>query len=234
MCAKRVKSRRGVSTGLSRSPSGARNERANLHSSSYHKPRSPGGDALMNARTLTLPALLSSLCVLAGVSLATLPAAAHAAESCPNEPVRLTQPHGLQLPDCRAYVQVSPPGVNLDAEGFPGSVESSLSGGRVRYWSVAPFGGVPGSCALAGSNADYISSRASGGGWSTEGILPCEASAGRKLGFSEDLSETFLWAEGDEALELATGAPLSGRSYYVRYTVLAGGERYRLITNVQI
>src|SRR5271167_1393336 len=105
MCAKRVKSRRGVSTGLSRSPSGARNERANLHSSSYHKPRSPGGDGLMNSRTFTLPALLSSLCVLAGVSLATLPAPAQAAAgSCPNEPVRVGEVHGVGLGDCRAYV----------------------------------------------------------------------------------------------------------------------------------
>jgi hypothetical protein len=156
------------------------------------------------------------------------------AAGCPDEAVRGKEVHGLQLPDCRDYEQVSTHDVNIDAEGFPGSVQSSPSGGRVRYWSVTPFPGVPGSCALDGGHPDYISMRGAGGGWSTEGILACEAAVSGKLGFSENLSEAVISAEGAEALELATGAPLTGRSYYLRYTEPTGGQRYRLLATVNL
>jgi hypothetical protein len=164
------------------------------------------------------------------VGVLALPSAASAAESpvvCPNVLSRVAP--SLQLPDCRGYEQVSPHDANIDAEGFPGNVESSSLGERVRYWSVTPFP-IPGSCALDGTNPNYISSRGSDGAWSTEGVIPCGASEGGKLGFSEDLSETVVWATG---VALTPGAPLSGRSYYLRYTEPpAGMEGYRLLATV--
>jgi hypothetical protein len=148
------------------------------------------------------------------------------AAGCPNEGVREKEVHGLALPDCRAYEQVSPVKAGIDAQGFPGSVQSSTSGGRVRYWSVTPFP-FPELCALPGSKPEYVSSRGAEGGWATEGILPCEATAGGKLGFSEDLTEALVWTEG---VALTPGAPLTGRSYYLRYSEPPpGAERYRLL-----
>ena len=162
-----------------------------------------------------------------------LPLGAHVAPAraaaCPDEGAREKQVHGLALPDCRAYEQVSPVDKNgADARGFPGSVASSPSGGRVRYWSLTPFA-VPEGCALAGGNPDYISSRGAKGGWSTEGVLPCEAPEGGKLGFSEDLSETLVW---DRELALSAGAPSAGISYYLRYGEPPASGRYRLLASV--
>jgi hypothetical protein len=65
-----------------------------------------------------LPARRVAIIVAAFVSLALVPAAAHA-EPCPNEKLREEQPYALQLPDCRAYELVSPTNTNgQDATGF--------------------------------------------------------------------------------------------------------------------
>ena len=58
-----------------------------------------------------LPARRVAIIVAAFVSLAFVPAAAHA-EPCPNEKLREEQPYGQELPDCRAYEMVSPPNTN--------------------------------------------------------------------------------------------------------------------------
>ena len=143
--------------------------------------------------------------------------------ACPNEGLREVEVHGFALPDCRSYEQVSPVEKNsIDAEGLPNDVQTSLSGGRVQYISVAPFGGGE---APQGEGPVYISSRGTGGGWATESAFPPDAEAAGLLGFSEDLSESVVWSEG-VALD---GAPLTGRSFYVRsatsggYRLLAGG-----------
>jgi hypothetical protein len=164
---------------------------------------------------------------------ARVSAAQAAGEVCPDQGAREGEVHGLALPDCRAYEQVSPVDKNnVDAKGFPGSVQSSPSGERVRYYSITPFPSppVPGSCDVGSVNATYISSRLAGREWATEGVLPCEAHAAGKIGVSEDLSEMVVWAEG---AALTPGAPATGRSYYLRYTEPPlGGERYRLLATV--
>lgn len=166
--------------------------------------------------------------VIAACGVRVVPARA---SGCPDEGFREKEVHGLALPDCRDYEQASPVEANVDAQGFPGSVQSSLLGGRVRYWSVTPFP-IPGACALDGSHPTYISSRGGEGGWATEGAIPCGAAEGGKLGFSEDLSETVVWATG---VALTPGAPLSGRSYYLRYTEPpTGTERYRLLATANV
>ena len=142
----------------------------------------------MSARRLILPpaaALLAcSLLTLLGVcALPVTPARAES--SCPNEAAREREVHGLGLPDCRSYEQVSPVEKGeVEAIGYPGVVQASRSGDRVRYFSATAFN----EC----ENSDgslfpyYVSSRASGGGWSTACV-----SAGR-VGFSEELLETPL------------------------------------------
>ncbi len=112
----------------------------------------------------------------------------------------------------------------VDAEGFPGSVEASLSGGRVSYYSITPF---PGACALEGGFPTYISSGSGGGGWGTEGVFPCEAPEAEDLGVSEDLSEMEVQVFGS----LLTAQALPGRNFYVRYTEPSGGERYRWLAH---
>jgi hypothetical protein len=139
------------------------------------------------------------------------------------------QIHGLALPDCRLYEQVSPVEKDgADAKGYPGRVEAAVSGRRASYYSISPF---PGGCRVNGSSPVYLSSRAAGEAgepWGTEGLLACEAEAGEKLGLSEDLS--LAEVEASE-VSLAAGAS-PGCNAYVRYTEPpAGGERYRWLAH---
>ena len=145
--------------------------------------------------------------------------------ACPDEGARGKQVRGVDLPDCREYEQVSPVDKGgVDAEGFPGSVEASLSGGRVSYYSITPF---PEACALEGGFPTYISSLSGGGVWGTEGVFPCEAPEAEDLGVSEDLSEMEVQVFGS----LLTAQALPGRNFYVRYTEPSGGERYRWLAH---
>ena len=135
------------------------------------------------------------------------------AERCPNEQIRQEQAYGLQLPDCRAYEQVSPVDKNLtDAAGAPGIVQASSSGDGVSFFAVAPF---PGTAGSGGQVPTYLSVRPLGGEeWLTEGLLP-EAAPGsheQVIGLTEDLAGTILFAE--EPL-LAPGAELDTRNAYV-------------------
>jgi hypothetical protein len=176
--------------------------------------------------------LLAALLVLAALAL---PASALADEApspspspCPNEAARTSQFlfNGHHLPDCRTYQQVSPVNSNgADAKGFPGQVEASLSGGRFSFYSIAAF---PQGCAVDGSYPVYLSSRGAGEAWGTEGIIPCEAEAAKKLGFSEDLSEAEVEAKG---VPLAAGAS-AGWNVYVRYSEPGEGQpRYRWLAH---
>ena len=179
----------------------------------------------MNVRRLTLTAVVSP-CALAVVALVlfALPAVAVAAETetCPNAAVRAQQVHGLGLPDCRAYEQVSPVDKNgQDAKGAPGLVQSSpgRSGEalRVRYYSISPFNEET----FSGKTGKptYISTRAEDGQWSTRGVLPRDSAIGQVEGFSEDLSVGMVnFGEGEPLghylYESATGEylPLKGEA----------------------
>ena len=143
-------------------------------------------------RLSSLAVLLAAVC--AG-SLALSTASARAAEPCPNEAIRLVQSYGSRLPDCRAYEQVSPLDKGLiDAQGEPGSMESSPSGESVSYQSLEPFPGV----SSAPINVFYLSTRRGGEEeWDTQGLLPAlgvEAAGKnpRVAGFGEDLSQAVI------------------------------------------
>ena len=184
-------------------------------------------------RPLSALSLVVPMLVLAVVCCVVVCPGVALAGGCPDEAARGKQVRGVDLPDCREYEQVSPVDKNdVDAKGFPGEVEASLSGDRVSYYSITPFP-VPGACALVGGQPTYISSQSAGGGWLTEGILPCEAtpeaeaaSEAEDLGVSEDLSEVEI-----EAFGALTAQALPGRNFYVRYTEPAGGERYRWLAH---
>ncbi len=131
---------------------------------------------------------------------------------CANEGIRLEQAYNSQLPDCRAYEQVSPVEKNLSsAIGHAGLVQVSVSPNnegptRVSYGAFVPFPGTPGSSEYP----TYLATRASdGSGWSTLGLLP--ASPGPKgqepaasflvSGLTADLSYAVL-----ENSQASTGA----------------------------
>lgn len=86
---------------------------------------------------------------------------------CPNDALR-TGP-SANLPDCRAYEQVSPVDKNgADAQGYPNAVQASESGDAVTFVSHA---GLPGG---VGSQdfPFYLARRGAAGGWTSSGILP--------------------------------------------------------------
>ena len=169
-------------------------------------------------------AFVSLLGLILALVLFALPAVAVAAEteSCPNAAVRAQQVHGLGLPDCRAYEQVSPVDKNgQDAKGAPGLVQSSpgRSGEalRVRYYSISPFNEEIFSGKFG--KPTYISTRSEDGQWSTRGVLPRDSAIGQVEGFSEDLSVGLVkFGEGEPLghylYESATGEylPLTGEA----------------------
>jgi hypothetical protein len=143
------------------------------------------------------------------------------AAGCANERVREEQVHGVGLPDCRAYEQVTPlEKEGVDAKGFAGDVQAAPDGQRVRFWTQIPF---PDACGGSGGEK-YISSLV-GEAWITEGVLPCDCPESDVRGFSEDLAETVLWCEG---AALTPNASASERGYYVRET--ASGKLRLLVS----
>ena len=142
-----------------------------------------------------------------GLGAGTLAASARA-EGCPNEQLRGQDGYALQLPDCRAYEQVSPVDKNFtDALGFPGLAQSSPSGEAVTFFSAAPFPGVM----SAASIPTYLSTRGAGG-WSTQGLAPAAdpsaaggSEEGLTEGLTEDLSEALILVEPGLEAGLAPG-----------------------------
>jgi hypothetical protein len=140
-------------------------------------------------------ALMTLVFIAAGAGTSAAPAQA---EDCPNEQLRGREGAALQLPDCRAYEQVSPVTKNFtDALGEAEVVQSSPSGGRVTFFSDAPF---PGVLSATGPSL-YLGTRA-GGEWSTQGLVPQTAirsspqrGAASVLSLSEDLSAAVVNTE---------------------------------------
>jgi hypothetical protein len=132
--------------------------------------------------------------VLADLGSGTLAAPAQA-EGCPNEQLRGQEGAALRLPDCRAYEQVSPVEKNFaDALGETEVVQSSPSGGRVTFFSHAPFPGV----LSATSPSLYLGTR-SDGEWSTQGLVPAtvprsppQQGAAHVSSLTEDLSSAIV------------------------------------------
>jgi hypothetical protein len=187
--------------------------------------RRAGGGVCGRSRWAGCGCVVGVVLVLGGLGVLA-PGGAWAAQACRNEGVRAREPRAVELPDCRAYVQVTPVEKGgVDAEGFPGNVTASADGDRVRYYSPPAFDGTP---SPEGSLATfYVSSRLAcegvelcdgseaggrkgAGEWSTAGVLPFNTPDASAYGFSEDLSQSLLWAEGSKLVE---ESPLAGREF---------------------
>ena len=122
-----------------------------------------------------------------------------AAEPCPNEGTRLEQAYGAQLPDCRAYEQVSPVEKNLSsAIGNAGLTQVSPEGDRVTFGSLVPFPETPGSSEYP----TYLSTRTASGWSGAKGLLPA--------------------TPGPQGEEPAPGVVVSGFTEDLRYAVIVG------------
>jgi hypothetical protein len=158
---------------------------------------------MRHALTASVISVLTALSV-AGVL------SAPAIAACPNESLREVQLAGVNLPDCRAYEQVTP--LNKDGTNPTGDrndVQSSPDGEKIMYLVPANMPGAQGSS----NYPSFISTRA-GGAWSSQGVLPLAPPGGQDLilGWSENLSSIVLKA-------VLPGAP--GLGVYLHET---GGE----------
>jgi hypothetical protein len=158
-----------------------------------------------------------------GVLLLSSTPVALASEACPNEAIRKTEAehdsYASQLPDCRAYEQVSPVDKNTtDATGTPGFIESSPNGAIVSYTSVVPFPVATGSFEFP----SYASVRG-GGGWSTHGLNalsePEAETSVRGITANGEETIVFVSPEEEERFLLAPGAEVGHGNAYVRNNV---------------
>lgn len=130
--------------------------------------------------------------------------AASAAEACPNEAIRVLQPYGKRLPDCRAYEQVTPINKNgANPTGATNFVQTSPDGGRINFL-VLP--GMPGTV----GESEYPQFLAARGptGWSSEGLLPPTKPGDGAiiLGWSESLSKTAVELHGVSVRATTSGS----------------------------
>jgi hypothetical protein len=183
-------------------------------------------------RVLCLPksqhTIMLMLALLASISVWAMSPAEAAAISatCPNEAVR-TSPSN-QLPDCRAYEQVSP----VEKLGFAGATQSypaqaAPNGEALMYMSFSSFSG-----ALSSSLPDaYIATR-SATGWQTSNVSPPTPEAtppgGDPVGydFSSNLSQ---WVVGLPWQPLAPGATPG----VVNLFLTNGDSKYSWINDVR-
>jgi hypothetical protein len=156
--------------------------------------------------------LRACLLVLVGLVVLGLPAGAAAEEGCPNEAVRQaeTAAHAegfaSQLPDCRAYEQVTPldkDGTNVS--GWVNSVQASGSGGRIVFLVTADMPG-----GIGGDRPPYFLGSRGGEGWSDQGLEAQRQPNGisQVVGWSEDLSKA--------ALTISEASLGSGGGLYLR------------------
>jgi hypothetical protein len=160
---------------------------------------------VIEQRWCRLSSSLAAVVLAAGVACGLAPASA-SADDCPN--AQLRSGASAQLPDCRAYEQVSPVDkndgdVSYGPEGLTASTLvptlSTPGGELVTFSSFYAFAGNPAAPVLN----QYLSSR-SDSGWSTRGISPRKSAPFGFLdtvsgftAFSEDLSHSTVvnWAE---------------------------------------
>lgn len=180
-----------------------------------------GRFAWLSRAPIALAALMWGL---SGSAMASA-AAPTAAQSCANEQLRIDEPFGPALSDCRAYEQVSPAEKNLaDALGAITTVRVSPGGESVAYDSLGPFplagGAQEGSSQLFST---YLSARA-GEAWTTTKLDPQVSPGGsaQPLALSEDLRYTFERSDDQPPL---TPQGIEGReAVYLRENA-TGSER---------
>ena len=152
-------------------------------------------------------------------------AEATGAQECPNAAVRDSQAYGLQLPDCRAYEQVSPTNKNLtDVQGQGGQVWSSPSGEGVTFFSLLPLPLGLGS----GEFTTYVAHRdPAKEDWTYEGLLPPSNPGEGSLGFiiNEDLDTSLVYV-GPQGPLLAPEAQAGEEDIYVH---IQGTDSYRFL-----
>jgi len=128
---------------------------------------------------------------------------------CPNDQLRYG--YGAQLPDCRAYEQVTP--VNKGGGGVTGNITADLAAAGGDGVTFTDLGGLPGIPGGTFQFPLYIASRGADG-WSSANVLP-PASASSWSGVSSaswsgDLSRTFLSATIAGAQDLLAADPATG------------------------
>jgi hypothetical protein len=147
---------------------------------------------------------LAALAAVAGAAV-SFTAAPALADDCPNAVLR-AQNNSTQLPECRAYEQVTP----VFKEAFPPSPNGFTDDGRLAFESNGNFAdNGNGFGAIPGGN-QYVGVR-TGSGWSTKALSPPgpefytdDRIGGLSRGLSSDLSST-LWTmrRGDEPDDVA-------------------------------
>lgn len=172
------------------------------------------------------------LVVGASASLMAPPALACPAET---EHARGLEPHASQLPDCRAYEQVSPVDKNgVDAGGGVEAVQAAPTGDAVTFFAISPLHDGEGAHEV-GTSSPQLSLRLKEDAWLTQGLLPPTSvgSEAEIAGYSEDLTSTIL-VSGEPALAPGAATGPGVRNAYVRdnatgaYQLLAaniGGPR---------
>jgi hypothetical protein len=184
--------------------------------------------------------LLTPLLALATLAVLALPAAAQAAEPCPNEALREAQ-HSAFLPDCRAYELVSPPTKGGgDVTVFSARTRAAADGGAATFVSLRGFGDVRD----IGVSTEYESVRSTesnpgSSGWVTHAITPVQ----RSLTFAATSAALDPLYEGEFSPELSTAifrswSPLTDApmvagvpNLYVRRGLGSGLETSELATD---
>ncbi len=191
--------------------------------------QSPPGGTLGPDHTLTTP--------IAGGQLPGSPG------GCANEQLRVEQPYGLALPDCRAYEMVSPleKGDNDAISGCFGSEFSnraSASGDGIAFNSPGSFAEPVGTRLCSA----YVSSRGLGG-WSTRSITPLHTglrgaqggglngSAFNDMYFTPDLSKGLVV---EQTNPLTSDTPVSSAEVVYESIYLAdlASSSYQLLESV--
>ena len=162
---------------------------------------------------------------LLGLGLAGLLPGIALAQGCSNEQFR-TGP-SANLPDCRAYEQVSPVDKNDGAIGSPSDQfrlwASSLDGNKMAYSSSQAFADAQSGASVS---LDYLASRGAAG-WSSQSLLPPQAVSPVGIAapyfhmVSSDLSRAVLFNgggsfTGQDDPPLVSGEPLERPNLFVR------------------
>ncbi len=144
------------------------------------------------ARAATVLAAAASI---AGLGLTSTPAMA---DDCPNATLR-AQNNSTQLPDCRAYEQVTP----AFKEGYSPNPNGFTDNGTFAFLSNGNYANNGNGAASSAGGNQYLAIR-TGSGWSTKALAPSGpeyyTDVGHPYAFSSDLrSSLWLMRRGDES-----------------------------------